>query len=108
MECPFCKARITADVHYCPSCGSKVDVTFEEIVRDHARQRQVEKARERVRGSRAVLMIAVFLFAVSVVVYFAIPAPPKLHAVPVYRVRVPAVEKMRVEEVEMPQFDIPE
>jgi hypothetical protein len=109
MQCPFCKMEITAVARYCPHCGSKLDLSFEEVKREFTHQHHTEKDDERVRESRRVLAIAVFLFAVALTIFIAIPSPRQPDVMPVYRVDLPrGTEDVYVEMVELPQFPIPE
>ena len=108
MNCPFCSKDISAGARYCPFGGNKVDISFEEISRDMADQDNVQKLREKVRESRRILAIAVFLFLVSLIVYIAIPSPRMPDAVPVYRVKAPEIQKLHMEQARLPEFNIPE
>jgi hypothetical protein len=108
MKCPFCQKKVTATARYCPFCGKKMDVTFDEIRRGMVDEDRSEKLQEKVRESRRVLAIAVFLFLVSLIIYIAIPSPRLPDAVPVYRVEVPALDDVYVEKVDLPLFEIPQ
>lgn len=108
MKCPYCSNNISATARYCPTCGKKLDVTFEEISRGMVSQEQSEKMQEKLRESRRLLAIAVFLLAVSLIIFAAVPAPRTPDAVPVYHVEVPEVWDVLTEKVEVPEFEIPE
>jgi hypothetical protein len=107
MQCPFCNANISAAARYCPHCGKKVDVTFDEISSGMVRQETSDKLQEKVRESRRVLGIAVFFFVLLFIVYIAIPSPPVPEVVPVYRAEVPAIYGADVMQPEMPLLEIP-
>jgi hypothetical protein len=109
MQCPFCQTEITASARYCPSCGKKLDLSFEEVKQEFAQQKHTEKEDESLRESRRVLAIAVFFFAVALTVFIAIPSPRKPDVMPVYRVDSPQdTEEVHMETMELTQFDIPE
>jgi len=109
MQCPFCQTEITAAARYCPHCGSKLDLSFEEVKREFAQQHHTEKDDERVKESRRVLAIAVFFFAVALTVFVAIPSPRKPDVMPVYRVECPPeTGDVYMEVVDLPQFPIPD
>jgi hypothetical protein len=108
MQCPFCDKSISAAARYCPHCGKKVDVTFEEISGGMVRQDKAEKLQDKVRESRRVLGIAVFVLVLMALVYVAIPAPHIPEVMPVYHVDVPAVEGVYVAQPETPVLPVPE
>ena len=109
MQCPFCQTEITASARYCPHCGKKLDLSFEEVKQEFAQQKHTEKEDESLRESRRVLAIAVFFFAIALTVFIAIPSPRKPDVMPVYRVDSPQdTEDVYMETMELVQFDIPE
>jgi len=108
MKCIFCQNEITASARYCPFCGKKVDVTFDEIRRGMVDSDKAEKLREKTRESRRVLAIALFLFVVSLIIYIAIPSPRLPEALPVYRVDVPEPPSASVGKIETPRLEIPQ
>ncbi len=109
MQCPFCQMDITAAARYCPHCGKKLDLSFDEVKQELTQQRHTEKEDESLRESRRVLAIAVFLFAVALTVLIAIPSPRKPDVAPVYRVESPKeTVEVYMEKMELPRFEIPE
>lgn len=107
MKCQFCGKTVSESARYCTHCGKKMDVSFEDISRSLADQELAEKLQEKVRESRRVLAIALFLFLVSLIVYVAIPTPRQPDAVPVYRVEVPDYQEVNARQAVSPQFVVP-
>jgi hypothetical protein len=109
VQCPFCQTEITAAARYCPHCGKKLDLSFEEVKQEFAQQYDTAKEDESARESRRVLAIAVFFFAVVLTVFIAIPSPRKPDVMPVYRADCPGeIDEVYMEIMKLPQFEIPE
>jgi hypothetical protein len=109
MQCPFCQMEMTASARYCPHCGKKLDLSFEEVKQEFVQQKHSEKEDESLRESRRVLAIGVFLFAVALTLFIAIPSPRKPDVMPSYRVDCPEdAEKVYLETMELTRFDMPE
>ena len=107
MKCPFCDGDANFGAYFCPRCGRRLDVSFQEIQHSLAGDARDEERRRKLREGTRVFWLAVFMLAVSAIVYAAIPSPVLPDAVPVYRVPVPELGEPPQPPLEGLEFDIP-
>jgi len=108
MNCPHCNNDVSPTARYCPTCGNKIDFTFDDIKSSLSSKDKLEKEIEKVKESRRVLIITLFLLLVSLLVYIAVPSPRIPEAVPVYRVDIPADVTVETADAQAPIMNIPE
>lgn len=92
IVCPHCSARLPPNVRFCPHCGKKIDVEFEQIKGRLAEEKVKEDAVKRERESRKLLIIAFFVFIVGMTFYCTVPDIPELNYHHVWSPSVPQLQ----------------
>lgn len=110
MNCPRCGAKTSASIPYCNGCGSKLDLTADEIRSSLVEKAHEERLQSKEYYAKQALFFSVVVFLIAVTLFVmaggevrqAYPIPSALHGT-----RYAAVRYSVQDGLELPKGVVP-
>ena len=84
ITCPNCGKSCPPQLRFCPHCGQRMDVDFEQIKEKLAKERRREEAAEREKRTRKLFAACLFVLLVVMSLLLAVPTPNRRIDPPIF------------------------